>query len=81
MQTATALTPSGYVVEMMIPLTAANFPAGQWEAGRPVKLSLLVYDADDASPDVKRKVLGWSVSPDQKNGEDSSGWATVILEK
>ena len=80
-QIATALTPTGYVVEMMIPLTAANFPAGQWEPGRPIRLSLLVYDADDETPDAKRKVLGWSVSPNQKNSEDTSEWATVILEK
>jgi hypothetical protein len=78
---ATTLTPTGYVVEMMIPLTAMHYPAGQWEPGRPVKLSLLIFDADDSAADAKRKVLGWSVSPNQKNEEDASGWATVILEK
>ncbi len=78
---ATTLSESGYIVEMMIPLTAKNFPARQWEAGRPIKLSLLLFDSDDPSPDAKRKVLGWSVSPEQKNAEDTSGWATVIVEK
>jgi hypothetical protein len=78
---ATTLTKNGYVVEMMIPFTAVHYPAGQWEAGRPVKLSLLISDADDSSIGAQRKVLGWSVSPNQKNDEDASGWATVIFEK
>ena len=78
---ATTLTDSGYIVEMMIPLTEKNFPAKQWVAGRPLKLSVIIMDSDDPSPDAKRKILGWSVSPEQKNQDDTSGWATVILEK
>jgi hypothetical protein len=88
-QMATTRTPAGYTVEMKIPLTAANFPDGQWQAGRPVRLSLLVFDADDAAGGAPRKVLGWGVSGGvaqglgvvAKNSEDASGWATVILEK
>jgi hypothetical protein len=76
---ASTLTPGGYIMEIMIPLNAVHYPAGQWEAGRPVKLSLLLFDVDDPAAAAQRKVLGWSVSPAQKNGEDSSGWATVIL--
>jgi len=79
--TATTLTPTGYIIEMMIPLTAANYPAGQWKSGRPVKLSVMIMDADDARAPTDRKVLGWSVSPNRKNDTDTSGWATVILEK
>lgn len=78
---ASALTETGYVIELRIPLTPGFYPAGQWEPGRPVKLSLLIFDADDTAANVKRKVLGWSVSPNQKNDEDTSGWATVVLDK
>ncbi|OGV72467.1 MAG: hypothetical protein A3K19_16620 [Lentisphaerae bacterium RIFOXYB12_FULL_65_16] len=76
---ATALSESGYIVEIAIPLTEKNFPAKQWSEDRPVKLSVLLFDSDDLSPDAKRKVLGWCTSPNQKNSEDTSGWATVIL--
>jgi hypothetical protein len=78
---ATSLTPTGYIVETMIPLTLAHYPAGQWEPGRPVKLSLMIFDADDPAAGAQRQVVGWSVSPAQKNEEDTSGWATVILVK
>ncbi len=76
---ATALTDSGYILEMKIPLEAGHYPAGQWKAGRPVKLSVLIRDADDPATPTERKVLGWGVSPNLKNDEDTSGWATVIL--
>lgn len=86
-QMATTRTPAGYTVEMKIPLTAANFPDGQWHAGRPVRLSLVVFDADDPAGGAQRKVLGWGVSRGpaaalgrvSRNSEDASGWATVIL--
>jgi hypothetical protein len=85
---ATTHTATGYTVEMKIPLTTANFPDGQWQVGRPIRLSLLVFDADDTATNAARKVLGWSVSRGAvgigvvaKNSEDASGWATVVLEK
>jgi hypothetical protein len=86
-QMATTRTPAGYTVEMKIPLTAANFPDGQWQAGRPVRLSLVVFDADDPAGGAQRKILGWGVSRGpaaalgrvSRNSEDTSGWATVIL--
>jgi hypothetical protein len=46
-----------------------------------VKLSLMIFDADDPAAGAQRQVVGWSVSPAQKNEEDTSGWATVILDK
>jgi hypothetical protein len=76
---ATTVTATGYTIEMMIPLTEKNFPAQQWQRDRPIKLSLLIADSDDPKSDAPRKALGWSVSPEQKNSEDTTGWATLIL--
>lgn len=76
---ATAATKTGYIAELMIPLSASDYPAGQWQAGRPIRLSLLLFDVDTPGAPV-RKVMGWSSSRQQKNDEDASGWATVILD-
>ena len=78
---ASAVSSTGYTIELRIPLTERNFPARQWQAGRPVKLSFLIHDSDDPKSEAPRKALGWSVSPDLKNAEDTSGWATVILDE
>jgi hypothetical protein len=78
---ATTVTATGYTIEMMIPLTEKNFPAQQWQRDRPIKLSLLIADSDDPKSEAPRKALGWSVSPDQKNSEDTSGWATLVLDE
>ena len=40
LQSATTLTDTGYIIEIGIPLTPRNFPAGEWKAGRPIKLSV-----------------------------------------
>jgi hypothetical protein len=77
---ATTVSATGYTVEMMIPLTEKNFPAKQWQRDRPIKLSLLILDSDDPKSEAPRKALGWSVSPDLRNSEDTSGWATLILD-
>jgi hypothetical protein len=78
---ASAVSSTGYTIELRIPLTEKNFPARQWQAGRPVKLSFLIHDSDSSQPAALRKSLGWSVSPDLKNAENTSGWATVILDE
>lgn len=78
---ATTVGATGYTVEMMIPLTEKNFPARQWQRDRPIKLSLLIHDSDDPRAEAPRKALGWNVSPDLKNSEDTSGWATLILDE
>ena len=44
---ASAVSSTGYTIELRIPLTEKNFPARQWQAGRPVKLSFLIHDSDD----------------------------------
>ncbi|GEM_PF-2697030 len=33
-----------------IPLTLKNFPDGEWQTGRPLKLSVLLYDRDTPNP-------------------------------
>jgi hypothetical protein len=78
---ASAVSSTGYTIELRIPLTEKNFPARQWQAGRPVKLSFLIHDSDDPKSEAPRKALGWSVSPHLKNSEDTSSWATVILDE
>jgi parallel beta-helix repeat protein len=76
---ASATNATGYTVEMAIPLTLRNFPAGEWAAGRPVKLSVLLYDRDDKRASTKY-TFGWSFSPDGANFRDTSGWRTLVLE-
>ncbi len=78
LQAATARTPDGYNVELKIPLSAANFAGGGFEAGRPLRMSVQLDDRDD--PNAPREtVLGWSASPEGRNYEDTSGWKTLIL--
>lgn len=78
LQAASARTPDGYTIEIKIPLTAANFPAGGFTPGRPLKLSLLLDDRDDPQG-ARKAVFGWSFSPNGANFGDTSGWKTLTL--
>lgn len=53
----------------------------KWQRDRPIKLPLLVRDSDDSKSTAPRKTLGWSVSPDLKNSEDTIGWSTLVLDE
>jgi parallel beta-helix repeat protein len=79
LQVATATNASGYVVEMMIPLSLRNFPAGEWAAGRPVKLSVLLYDRDDPAEVHPACTFGWAFSKDGANFRDTSGWRILVF--
>ena len=74
-------TSTGYTVEMKIPLTLKNFPDGDWQPGRPLKLSVLLYDRDDPKTPHADYTLGWSFSPEGTNFKDTTGWKTLILAK
>ena len=79
LETATSLTDDGYIVEVRIPLTEANFPAGQWESGRPIQLGVLVNDRDTAEGG-RDRVFFWG----EGAGEffnDTSLWTTLTLEE
>jgi len=78
---ATKRTADGYIVELMIPLTPENFPAGGWKALRPIKFSVLINDKDDPAGDTRKYVFGWSASPRGENFVDTSGWATLLLDE
>jgi len=78
-QTATALTDKGYVVEFRIPLTERNFPAGGWKAGRPLKMSVLLNDKDDPRTEVRKQCFGWAFSKGGANYCDTTGWQTLVL--
>jgi hypothetical protein len=80
-ETATALTDKGYVVEFRIPLTARNFPAGGWTAGRPLKMSVLLNDKDDPEAEGRKQCFGWAFSKEGANYRDTSGWQTLTLSK
>jgi hypothetical protein len=80
LQVATATNATGYVVEMMIPLTLRNFPAGDWKSGRPLKVSVLLYDRDDPGTSYTDCTFGWSFSAGGSNFRDTSGWKTLVLE-
>jgi parallel beta-helix repeat protein len=77
--TAASRTPEGYIVEMRIPLTLQNFPAGDWQDGRAVKLSALIGDRDEPGKNGGEYKMGWSFSPQGRNNQDTSGWATLLL--
>lgn len=77
---ATRRTEKGYVVEMQIPLSLRNFPAGDWVPGRPIKMSVLLYDRDDPATTHADYTFGWAASPEGYNFRDTSGWRTLILE-
>jgi hypothetical protein len=79
LQTGTSLTPSGYIVELGLPLTDRNFPAGDWKAGRPVRFSVLFNDKDDPAAPMRKYTFGWAHSPGGANHNDTSGWQTLIL--
>ena len=79
LEAAAGTTGSGYVVELMIPLTLRNFPAGDWLPGRPMKLSVLLYDRDDPGTPHADYTLGWSFSPEGTNFKDTTGWKTLVL--
>jgi hypothetical protein len=79
LQAATTLTDKGYIIELGIPLTPRNFPAGEWKAGRPVKLSVLFNDKDDPVAPGRKYTFGWAPSPRGANYNDTSGWQTLIL--
>jgi hypothetical protein len=78
---ASSTTSTGYTVEMKIPLTLRNFPDGDWQPGRPLKLSVLLYDRDDPKTPYADYTLGWSFSPGGANFKDTTGWKTLILAK
>jgi parallel beta-helix repeat protein len=80
LETALSPTANGYVVEIKIPLTAQNFPAADWNAGRAVKMSLLLTDKDDVKAPAREHTLGWSFSPGGRNFQDTSGWKTLVLD-
>jgi hypothetical protein len=80
LQSAVVRTATGYVVEMRIPLTAENFPAADWNAGRTIKMSLLLTDKDDAKAAARDNTLGWSFSPGGRNYQNTSGWKTLVLD-
>lgn len=81
LQAATSLAGSGYIVEIGIPLTDRNFPAGAWKEGRPVKLSVLFNDKDDPSAGSRKYTFGWAHSPGGANVNDTTGWQTLTLDK
>jgi hypothetical protein len=67
------------VVEAMIPLSLRNFPAGDWAPGRPVKLSVLLYDRDGPTASKADYTFGWAFSKAGANFRDTSGWKTLTL--
>lgn len=80
LQSAVTRTEKGYIVEMKIPLTAQNFPALDWNAGRAVRVSVLVNDRDSTDANIRNTVLGWNASPKGANYKDTSGWKTLVLQ-
>jgi len=76
---ATALTATGYVVEFSLPLTRRNFPAADWKVGRPIRMSVLLNDRDDAKALERKVCFGWAFSPGGSNFADTSGWKTLTL--
>ena len=66
---------------MKIPLTLKNFPDGEWQPGRPLKLSVLLYDRGTPETPYADYTFGWSFSPEGANFKDTNGWKTLLLGK
>jgi hypothetical protein len=79
LETSALHTPSGYFVSLRIPLSRVNFSAGDWDGGRPIKLSVLLNDKDQAQSAARENIFGWSFSPGGANHSDTSGWRTLLL--
>jgi len=77
LQAASKLTDSGYVIEVRIPFTLENFPAGGWRPGRIVRISILLNDADDPQDPRQECVLGWGHNA--TNYKDTTGWLPLKL--
>ena len=79
-QTTATRTARGYFVTVRLPLSRRNFPGGDFSAGRPVKLAVLVSDKDDSNQPTRKYEIGWGVSPHGANYNDTSGWKTLLLD-
>lgn len=80
LQTASSLTRDGYVIEMSIPLSRLNFPAGGWQKGRAVKLAVILNDKDNPAAQNRDCAFYWA----EKKGYffmDTSTWPCLILDK
>ncbi len=78
-QTAAVRTRTGYFVTVQLPLSAQNFPDGGFRAGRPVKLAVLITDKDDPKAQGRKYEIGWGISPNGSNYNDTSGWKILTL--
>jgi hypothetical protein len=68
-------------VPVKIPLTLKNFPDGEWQPGRPLKLSVLLYDRDTPETLHADYTFGWSFSPEGAKCKDTTGRKTLLLGK
>jgi hypothetical protein len=81
LMTASSLTDKGYIVEMAVPFSNENFPAGDWKAGRAIRLSVLMNDKDDPDSPERKYTLGWAFSPGGANCGDTTGWKLLKLQQ
>jgi len=79
LKAASALTKDGYIIEARIPFTRENFPAGNWKAGRVIRISVLINDADTPENPHQEHVLGWGHNA--TNYKDTTGWLPLVLER
>ena len=77
LQAATSLTDDGYIVEVMIPLNAKNFPAGEWTPGRVICMSVLLNDDDRAEIPGRDYSLNWGGTA--RNFMDTTGWIPLKM--
>jgi len=78
LQAAASQRKDGYVVEVRIPLSAVNFPAGEWKAGRVIRMSLLFNDDDKPGVHGRDHVLAWGGSA--QNFRDTTGWHILAFD-
>ena len=70
-------TDDGYIVEVMIPLNAENFPAGEWKPGRVIRMSILLNDDDRAEIHGRDYSLNWGGTA--RNFMDTTGWIPLKM--
>ena len=77
----TSRTPKGYIMEVKIPTSDENVPAGGWGEGRAVRFAVIVNDKDDPESKGRDYCFGWATSPGGHNFRDTSGWRRMYLER
>jgi parallel beta-helix repeat protein len=78
-EVASRKTPKGYVIELDVHFHTGEVEDPGWVANRPIRLGVLVNDADDPAAGRKATIGAWRTAADA--AEDCSSLTTFVTEK